>query len=118
MCWFSSILEWRLHRKFKKAKRQSLKEFDTAATYFYLMDPSTPDIFHDKASYVHETYEAYLFEKYKDWSKVEELSSALSNLECLKLYHEAIQYFGRPDIPKEYGIFNAFTDEELALFHK
>lgn len=115
---FSWKLDWKLRRDFKKAKKQSIKKFGSEAPYFYLMDPNTPDIYQDKASYVHETFEAYLFEKYKDWKKVNDHAAKLSRIESLKLYHEAIQYLGRPDIPKEYGIFNAFTDEELAQFQK
>lgn len=115
---YGGYLDWTLNRKIKKAKKQSLKEFGTTNLYFYLMDPKTPDINHDKLSYVYETYTAYLFEKYQDWDKVEKVNHTLSEKDCLKLYHEAVEYFKLPDIPKEYGIFESYSDEALAQFQK
>ena len=105
-------------RRYKRAKKQAIAEFGTAAPYFYLLDPHDMGVNFDKSCYVFEIIQSYLFEKYQDWGKVEEVISNLSNVEYLKLYHEAIEYYGLPDIPKEYGIFNQFTDEELALFSK
>lgn len=115
---FGRFFDWKFHSSVKNAKKQAIKEYGTPAPYFYLLDPNTKGIHFDKSCYVHETYEAYLYKKYQDWDKVKEVLRNSSNLERLEFYHEAVNHFRLPDIPKEYGIFGAFTDEELAQFGK
>ncbi|OIJ09437.1 hypothetical protein BKP35_16415 [Anaerobacillus arseniciselenatis] len=116
---FGASLDWNLNRKIKKAKKTSQKKYGTTAPYFYFLEPKTiltaPL---DKLNYVWEINQQYLYEKYEDWDKVEEILKNLSNIEELKLYHEAIDYYRLPDIPKEYEIFGSYTDEELAQFQK
>lgn len=116
----SWLLDFKLTRQYKKARKRAQREFGTSAPYFYFMDASinAADINFDKSCYVYETYQNYLFEKLQDWDEVEKVSSKLSNIEELKIYHEAIDYFQLPDIPREYGIFNKYSDEDLILFNK
>jgi hypothetical protein len=102
-------------RQHQKAKEKALKEFGMEAPFFYFLDPKEQGINFDKICYVYEINQAYLFEKFGDWDKVANHLGKLSNVETLKLYQEAIDYFSLPHIPKEYGIFTQFTDEELAL---
>jgi hypothetical protein len=117
---FGWFLDAKLKRKIKKARAKAQKEFGTPAPYFYYLDPkiNVPDINVSKNCYVHELYESYLYGKYQEWDKVEKIVNNLTNIELLKLYHEAREFFGLPDIPKEYGIFNAFTENELTQFQK
>lgn len=118
MSLYSGTLDAKLKWNIKRAKKESLKKYGTTSPYFYFMDPKAPDVHHDKLNYVYETYTAYLYEKYQDWDKVEQVNNSLSEMECLKLYHEAIEYFGLPDIPKEYGIFEGYSEKALAAIQR
>jgi hypothetical protein len=114
---FGSFLDLRLRKQQKRAKKRSLKEYGTDALYFYYIDPKIHDAAMnvDKLNYVYRTIQTYLLNKYEDWDKVDQIIADLSNIEQLKLYYEAVDYFGYPDIPKEYGIFFSYTDEDLVL---
>lgn len=106
-------------RRVKKAKKRALKEYGSEAPYFYFLDPNNTGLNYEKSIYVYQINKSYLFRQYDyDVKKVEDIYMKLTNIEELKLYHEAIEFFGLPDIPREYGIFNAYSDEELALFNK
>jgi hypothetical protein len=112
---YGSFLDMSLKRRIKKAKKKALREHGTTAPYFYFLEPKA-GIFEpiDKLNYVYEISQQYLYEKYQDWDKVDGVLSKLPKIEELKLYDEAREYYGLPDIPKEYGIFNQYTDDELA----
>lgn len=118
---FGSFLDLKLRKQQKSAKKRSLKEYGTDALYFYFIDPKIQDAAMnvDKLNYVFRTIQAYLLIKYEnDWDKVDQIIADLSNAEELKLYYEAVDYYGYPDIPKEYGIFFSYTVEELADFQE
>ncbi|RTR28135.1 hypothetical protein EKG37_17695 [Robertmurraya yapensis] len=114
------LLQLKHNGKIKKAKAKAKKLYGTDSPYFYLLDANIndPGVSLKKSIYVYETIKFYLYSKIKDWDEVTKSVSQLSNIDRLKLYHEAIDYYGLPDIPKEYGIFDNYSDAELAQFNK
>lgn len=120
MLFGARYFDWKLNSKIKKAKKRAKEEYGMTAPYFYFLEPDiiAIEVNKDKNCYTYELIQGYLFEKFNDWDQVDKLTNNLSKYEYLKLYHEAIEYYGLPDIPKEYGIFNEYKDEEVAQFSK
>ncbi|MEQ2527565.1 hypothetical protein WMO40_12690 [Bacillaceae bacterium CLA-AA-H227] len=114
------LLQLKHNGKIKKAKAKAKKLYGTDSPYFYLLDANIndPGVNLEKSVYVYETIKFYLYLKIKDWDEVTKIVSQLSNIDRLKLYHEAKDYYGLPNIPKEYGIFDNYSDTELAQFNK
>jgi hypothetical protein len=115
---YGSFLELNMNRRIKRAKKKALKEYGTTSVYFYFLDPKEFDHNNDKLNYVYFIYSDYLYQKYQDMVEVDKITRKLSEVEQLRLYHEGREYFGLPDIPKEYGIFDSYSDEALGQFQK
>jgi len=111
---FGWFLDFRLTRKIKKAKKKALKEFGTTLPYFYFIDPKyKAGIMFHVTHYVYHLCRDYLWEKYGDFHKAEEIWKILSNEEIVELYHEARNHYGIPEMPEEYEVLDGYVDEEV-----
>ncbi len=112
------FLDAKQNMSIKRAKKKSLKTYGKERCYFLFLDPNDPNpvVQFAKSQFIYQVVESFLYENEDDSYIVHIKMKNLSPEEYLKVYFKAASFYGYPDIPKKYGIYEDFKDEQLAPY--